>query len=92
LIEPRLRNDPDQASFLTGKEYGNSMPKVKTHKGAAKRFKLSGTGKVMRSKNSRYHFRIRKSARVKNMIDKSIVMSEALAPHVRAALPYGLPD
>lgn len=68
------------------------MPKMKTHKGAAKRFKLSGTNKVMRAKMARYHFRIRKSARVKYQIDKSLVMSEALAPHVRAALPYGLPD
>jgi hypothetical protein len=46
----------------------------------------------MRSKMARYHFRIRKSARVKYLIDKSLVMDEALAPHVRAALPYGLPD
>src|ERR687883_566581 len=33
------------------------MPKMKTHKGAAKRFKVTGTGKIMRTKHMKSHFR-----------------------------------
>ena len=37
------------------------MPKMKSHRGAAKRFRLSGTGKVMRRKATGNHFLIKKS-------------------------------
>lgn len=67
------------------------MPKMKTHKGAAKRFKLTATGKVMRGKGLKSHLRRRKSKRVKELYDKSLPLDPALATHVHAALPYGLP-
>jgi large subunit ribosomal protein L35 len=38
------------------------MPKMKTHRGAAKRFRLTGTGKVMRRKATGNHFLIKKSS------------------------------
>jgi large subunit ribosomal protein L35 len=41
------------------------MPKIKTHKGAAKRFKRTATGKIKRHKAYTGHFFIRKSARQK---------------------------
>ncbi len=66
------------------------MPKLKTHKGAAKRFKLSATGKVMMPKVRRYHFRNKRAKRNKYLADKSIVMSPAVGRHVSDALPYGL--
>ena len=43
------------------------MPKMKTHKGAKKRFHISGTGRVLRTKGPKSHFRRRKAARVKRL-------------------------
>ena len=37
------------------------MPKMKTHKGAAKRFKVTGSGKIMRSQAGRGHLKLAKS-------------------------------
>ncbi len=68
------------------------MPKVKTHKGVQKRFKLTATGKVMRAKGLKSHLRRRKSKRVKELYDKSLPLGSAISPHIKAALPYGLPD
>jgi len=48
------------------------MPKLKTHKGARARFHVSATGKVLRTKGLKSHFRRRKSARVKRLFDKKI--------------------
>ncbi len=39
------------------------MPKMKTHRGAAKRFKLTGTGKIKRSKAGKSHLLTGKSAK-----------------------------
>jgi large subunit ribosomal protein L35 len=40
------------------------MPKMKIHSGTAKRFKLTGTGKVMRRRANRNHLLEHKSSRV----------------------------
>jgi large subunit ribosomal protein L35 len=71
---------------------GEIMPKMKSHKGAQQRFKITATGKVLRTKGQKSHLRRRKSRRVKQLYDKSLPMSPALAHHIHAALPYGLPD
>jgi large subunit ribosomal protein L35 len=68
------------------------MPKLKTHKGVAQRFKLTGTGKVMQVKRAKNHFRIRRSKRNLYKMSKMFVMSDAVGDHVKKALPYGLPD
>ncbi|MDX6342738.1 MAG: large subunit ribosomal protein, partial [Trebonia sp.] len=49
-----------------GKELGDgdTMPKMKTHSGAAKRFKVTGTGKIMRLRANRAHLLEHKSSRV----------------------------
>jgi large subunit ribosomal protein L35 len=44
------------------------MPKMKTHRGAAKRFRLTGTGKVMRPKGSGNHFLIKKTSARKRRV------------------------
>ena len=44
------------------------MPKIKTHRGAAKRFKRTSSGKFKRSKAYGGHFFIRKSARQKRSL------------------------
>ena len=41
------------------------MPKLKTHKATAKRFKLTGSGKLMRTKGEKRHLRRRRSKRMK---------------------------
>jgi len=46
------------------------LPKIKTHKATAKRFKYSGRGKLLRTKVGKSHLRRRKSKRVKRMFSK----------------------
>ncbi len=46
------------------------MPKIKTHKATAKRFKLTATGKVMRTKVGKSHLRRRKPKRNKRAFDR----------------------
>jgi large subunit ribosomal protein L35 len=66
------------------------MPKMKTHKGAARRFKITGTGMIMRTKGMKSHFRRRKSTRVKQAFDRMIPLSPSMVPHVHKLLPNGL--
>ena len=47
------------------------MPKIKTHKTAQKRFKVSATGKILRPKGGKSHLRRKKSSRVLRAFDKS---------------------
>jgi len=44
------------------------MPKMKTHRGAAKRFRITGSGKVMRRKATGNHFLVKKSGSRKRRI------------------------
>ena len=44
------------------------MPKMKTHRGAAKRFRVTGSGKVMRRKATGNHFLVKKSGSRKRRI------------------------
>ena len=48
------------------------MPKLKTHKATAKRFKITGRGKLRRRKQMRSHLRRRKSKRVKRQFKKDL--------------------
>ena len=50
------------------------MPKMKTHKGAKKRFHITGTGKVVRSKGPKSHFRRRKTKRVKRLFGVKVAL------------------
>ena len=64
------------------------MPKMKTHKGAAKRFGVSGTGKVMRVKAwSGHHLDIKSSRRTRRYAGKTEVDGTS-AEQVRGLLPY----
>ncbi len=46
------------------------MPKLKTHRGAAKRFKITATGKIKRSKACKSHLLTKKSAKRKRSLRK----------------------
>jgi large subunit ribosomal protein L35 len=67
------------------------MPKMKTHKGAQRRFKVTGTGKLMRTKGGKSHLRRKKPQRVKRLYDSMIVSSPADRDRLSKMLPYGIP-
>jgi large subunit ribosomal protein L35 len=67
------------------------MPKLKTHKGAADRFKTTGTGKVMRTRQGKSHLRRNKSAQAKKDFDTMVPVSHAEHKRLRKLLPYGAP-
>jgi large subunit ribosomal protein L35 len=66
------------------------MPKLKTHKGAKRRFHITGTGKVMHRKGSISHLRTRKSKVARRSLDKKMVASDPMQKRVHRLLPYGL--
>ena len=65
------------------------MPKLKTHKGAKRRFKVTATGKIMRTKGMKSHFRRRKSPRVKRQFDRMLELDKTNEKQVKRLLPYG---
>ncbi len=65
------------------------MPKMKTHRGAAKRFRLTGTGKVRRSKAYHSHILTKKSPKRKRNLRAQGLISKADAPQVKRLIPYG---
>jgi large subunit ribosomal protein L35 len=50
--------------------------KLKTHKATAKRFRTTGSGKIVRTKGGKSHFRRRRSSRAKQALDKVVVVKE----------------
>ncbi len=65
------------------------MPKLKTHKATAKRFRYTGSGKLMRTKIGKSHLRRKKSARVKALFDRMIeVESRGAKRRVARLAPY----
>ena len=66
------------------------MPKMKTNKQAQRRFKITGTGKIMRTKGMKSHLRRKKSPRTKRMFDRMIEVSPADRKRIRRLLPYGI--
>ena len=65
------------------------MPKMKTHKGAAKRFRFTGTGKIVQSQGRKGHFRRRKAGRLLQQLDKLKPLYSGNERMVSVALPYG---
>ncbi len=64
--------------------------KLKTHKGAKRRFKITGTGKIMRTKGMKSHNRRKKAPRVKRMFDRMLPLDESNRKKVQRLLPYGV--
>jgi large subunit ribosomal protein L35 len=62
--------------------------KMKTHKATSKRFRLSGSGVLMRTKGGKSHLRRRTSKRTKAVLDEMIVVQgNAYVKHVRRLAP-----
>jgi large subunit ribosomal protein L35 len=66
------------------------MPKIKTHKGAKRRFKITATGKIMRAKGMKSHNRRKKSPRTKREFDKMLEVASSDVKRIRRLLPYGV--
>jgi large subunit ribosomal protein L35 len=64
------------------------MPKLKTHKGAKSRFNVTGSGKIMRTKCGKSHFRRRKAPRTKRLYDEMLPVSPADQKRIKRLLPY----
>jgi large subunit ribosomal protein L35 len=64
------------------------MPKLKTHKGAARRFKVTSTGKVMHRKGHISHLRTAMSRNAQSQVDKNQMGSKPLQKRVHLLLPY----
>jgi large subunit ribosomal protein L35 len=64
------------------------MPKIKTHKGAKKRFRVTGSGKLMRAKCGKSHLRRKKAPRTKRLYHQLIPVSSADKGKIKKLLPY----
>lgn len=64
------------------------MPKIKTHRGAAKRFALTKSGKVKRAKAYRGHILTKKSAKRKRNLRKGAYIAAAEEKNIRKLIPY----
>lgn len=64
------------------------MPKQKTSRGAAKRFKISGTGKLRRRKAYLRHILTSKTRKAKRNLRKTMVVDPTNAKAIRRLLPY----
>ncbi|MCK4240792.1 MAG: 50S ribosomal protein L35 [Candidatus Atribacteria bacterium] len=64
------------------------MPKMKTHRSSAKRFKITKSGKILRSKAYKSHILTKKTTKRKRNLRKSTEVSSADAKRVKALLPY----
>ena len=71
-------------------EEEHPMPKMKTHKGAKRRFKITGTGKVMYVKGMKSHNRRKKAPRTKRLFDRMLVLNNSDSKRVQRLLPTGI--
>lgn len=67
------------------------MPKLKTHKGAAARFRVTGTGKLRRMKRNQSHLRRKKPKSVRRLYKKVLEVSKGTEGQIKRLLPYGAP-
>ena len=67
------------------------MPKIKTHKGAQNRFRLTGNGKLMRMKGLKSHLRRNKSKRARRQFDEMILVAKVDVKRLSRLIPYGTP-
>lgn len=64
------------------------MPKIKTSKSAAKRFKKTGTGKLKRMKAYKSHILTKKTAKRKRNLRKATITDASNVKNMKKLLPY----
>jgi len=62
--------------------------KIKTHKGAKKRFHVTASGKIKRGHSHARHILTKKASKRKRKLDHNVLVSPADAAKVRRMLPY----
>ena len=66
------------------------MPKLKTHRGVAKRCKVSGTGKILYKHAGKSHLLTKKARRTKRHLKDTVKVSKTDAWALRRLMPYSL--
>lgn len=64
------------------------MPKIKTNRSAAKRFKVTGTGKLKRNKAYKRHILTKKSAKTKRNLRKAAITDCTNVKNMKKIMPY----
>ena len=64
------------------------MPKIKTNKSAAKRFKLTGTGKLKRNKAYKRHILTKKTTKTKRNLRHPAMTAKTNVKNMKKILPY----
>jgi large subunit ribosomal protein L35 len=64
------------------------MPKIKTNRGAAKRFRKTGNGKIRRNKAFTSHILTKKSTKRKRDLRQSTLVDKCDAKNIRCLIPY----
>ena len=64
------------------------MPKMKTSRAAAKRFKVTGTGKLKRNKAYKRHILTKKTTKTKRNLRKATMTDETNFKNIKKILPY----
>ena len=64
------------------------MPKMKTNRAAAKRFKVTGTGKLKRSKAYKRHILTKKTRKTKRNLRKAAIVDATNVKNMKKILPY----
>ena len=62
--------------------------KIKTHSGSKKRFKVTGTGKIVRSKAFKSHILTKKTSKRKRSLRKSAIVVPANTSAIKKMIPY----
>ncbi len=65
------------------------MPKIKTNRGAAKRFKTTATGKIKRKKSGLRHILTSKATGRKRGLGKSTLVAKSDEKMINRLIPYG---
>ena len=65
------------------------MPKLNTHKGAAKRFRVTATGKIKRGHSHARHILTKKTNKRKRYLDVDVMVADGDQKRVERMLPYG---
>lgn len=64
------------------------MPKIKTNRSAAKRFKKTGTGQLKRNKAYKRHILTKKSTKVKRNLRKATILDATKVKNMKKIMPY----
>ena len=64
------------------------MPKIKTNRGAAKRFRVTGSGKIKRNKGFKSHLLSSKGKKRKRHLRQGTLVSAVEAKNIRRLIPY----